>query len=96
MWYVGSVPPRPGASSVPSGGFPATTRRGFLRLAGTTAAFTALSQIRALPPALYAAPLGATDRFFDNDQTEILTLLMERIVDTSDDPPGSPALPDDG
>lgn len=58
----------------------ATTRRGFLRLAGTTAAFTALSQLRALPPAAAAATSGG--RFFDDAETEILTQLMERIVDT--------------
>jgi hypothetical protein len=37
---------------------PRTTRRGFLRLAGTTAAFASLSQIRALPIAAAAPSAG--------------------------------------
>jgi hypothetical protein len=61
---------------------PLATRRGFLRLAGATAALGALGQLRALP--LRAAPPGAP-RFFDPGETEILTQLAERIVD-SDDP----------
>ena len=62
---------------------PATTRRGFLRLAGGAAAFTALAQLRSLPAS--AACAAATDpsgRFFDASETEILTLLMERITDS--------------
>jgi hypothetical protein len=62
---------------------PATTRRGFLRLAGSTAAFTALSQLRVLPSgAACAASEVASGRFFDAGETEILTQLMERITDT--------------
>ncbi len=62
---------------------PATTRRGFLRLAGTTAAFTALSQVRVMPAAAAGvANAGASGRFFDDAETEILTQLMQRITDT--------------
>ena len=62
---------------------PTPTRRGFLRLAGATAAFSALAQLRVLPAA--AACSGAPpsgDRFFDNTETEILTQLMQRMVET--------------
>jgi hypothetical protein len=62
---------------------PATTRRGFLRLAGTTAAFTTLAQLRVLPASALACAAGApSERFFDDRETEILTLLMQRITDT--------------
>lgn len=61
---------------------PATTRRGFLRLAGATAALGALAQVRVLPVAAVGCAGGAAgERFFDDAQTEILTQLMERIVD---------------
>lgn len=53
------------------------TRRGFLRLAGSGAAFGALAQLP-LAPAL-ASP-GAGPRFFDPYETEILTQVMERVV----------------
>ncbi|HEY8154448.1 MAG TPA: hypothetical protein VII72_10010 [Myxococcota bacterium] len=62
---------------------PASTRRGFLRLAGATAAFSALAQLPVLPA---AAACSATPppggRFFDDTETEILTQLMQRIVET--------------
>jgi len=62
---------------------PATTRRGFLRLAGAAAAFGALAQLRTLPAAAAcAATPDAGGRFFDAAETEILTQLMERITDT--------------
>jgi hypothetical protein len=57
------------------------TRRGFLRLAGATAAFSALAQVRAMPAAAVPASPG-NGRFFDDDETEILTQVMERMVDT--------------
>jgi hypothetical protein len=60
----------------------ATTRRGFLRLAGTSASLAALAQLRALPAAGVAAP-GAP--FFTPAETEILTQVVERLV-ASDDP----------
>ena len=54
---------------------PRTTRRGFLRLAGSAAAFAALAQIRVLPaPAAAAAAAG--QRFFDPADTELLTYLV--------------------
>jgi len=61
---------------------PRTTRRGFLRLAGATAAFASLAQIRALPIA--AAPPTGGQRFFDAQETEILTRIAERVCDTGD------------
>jgi hypothetical protein len=59
----------------------AATRRGFLRLAGSAAACTALAQLRVFPA---AAPAAAAEgaRFFSPQETEILTQLMERVVDT--------------
>lgn len=59
-----------------------STRRGFLRLAGSGAALSALGQIGwgSLAPAARASPEGPS--FFDPVETEILTQVMERIVDT--------------
>jgi hypothetical protein len=59
----------------------APTRRGFLRLAGATAAFSALAQLRVLPAGAACAP-ATGDRFFDDAETEILTQLMQRMVET--------------
>jgi hypothetical protein len=66
----------------------ATHRRGFLRLAGATTAFTALAQLRALPPAARAAEATAPAAGFDATETEILTQIVERMVET-----GAPAAP---
>lgn len=64
------------------------TRRGFLRLAGTSVALTALAQIRTLPaPAAEEPP---QERFFDEQETEILTQIVERMVDSGE--PGTPAV----
>jgi hypothetical protein len=72
---------------------PATTRRGFLRLAGTTAAFTTLAQLRVLPASALACAAGApSERFFDDRETEILTQLMQRITETG--LPGAPRVHD--
>jgi len=61
----------------------APTRRGFLRLAGATAAFSALAQLRVLPAAAACSgALPSGDRFFDDAETEILTQLMQRMVET--------------
>lgn len=62
-----------------------TTRRGFLRLAGATAAFTALAQVRMAPLALAAADDG--ERFFDPWETEVLSQIAERMVDTGGEAP---------
>jgi hypothetical protein len=59
----------------------APTRRGFLQLAGATAAFSALAQLRVLPAAAACSP-ATGDRFFDDAETEILTQLMQRMVET--------------
>jgi hypothetical protein len=62
---------------------PASTRRGFLRLAGATAAFSALAQLRVLPAAAACSgERAAGERFFDDAETEILTQLMQRMVET--------------
>ena len=62
---------------------PATTRRGFLKLAGTTAAFTTLAQLRVpQASALACAAAAPSERFFDDHETEILTQLMQRITET--------------
>jgi hypothetical protein len=60
----------------------ATTRRGFLQLAGTSASLATLAQLRALPAAAAAAP---GERFFAPADTEVLTQVVERLV-ASDDP----------
>jgi len=65
----------------------ATTRRGFLGLAGAGAAFAALGGIRALPAAA-ARPGAPGERFFSPADTEILTQVVERMVDT-----GEPSAP---
>jgi len=61
---------------------PVSTRRGFLRLAGATAAFSALAQLRVLPAAATAGEAGTERRFFDEAETEILTQVMQRMVET--------------
>jgi len=62
---------------------PTSTRRGFLKLAGATAAFSALAQLRVLPAAAACSGEQASgDRFFDAAETEILTQLMQRMVET--------------
>jgi hypothetical protein len=67
---------------------PRATRRGFLRLASGAAALGALAQLRALPAGAAAAGGGA--RFFADREREILTLVVERMVDTGE--PGAPAV----
>lgn len=70
----------------------ATSRRGFLRLAGGTAALGALAHLRAVPAAALAcAPHGGAG-FFDADQREVLTQVVERIVDTGE--PDAPRVRD--
>ena len=66
---------------------PPTTRRGFLRLAGATAAFASLAQLRALPA---AAALPPGEAFFGPGETEILTRIAERVCDSGD--PAAPPL----
>jgi hypothetical protein len=58
------------------------TRRSFLRLVGSTAALSALAQLRVVPPAAAATEEVRAAGFFDASETEILTQLMERVVDT--------------
>ncbi len=77
-------------STAPPGVLPRATRRGFLRLAGASAALTALGQLRMLPPALAAASQG--ERFFDAGETEILTRIAERMVYSGD--PAAPGVRD--
>jgi len=62
------------------------TRRGFLRLAGASAAFASLANLRALP----AAAGAAGGRFFASEEREVLTQVVERIVDTGE--PSAPAV----
>ena len=61
-----------------------TTRRGFLRLAGLGAALTALGQAPALAGGAALAADSDGERFFDEWETELLTQLMERMVDTGE------------
>jgi hypothetical protein len=74
-----------GEPGTASGGSLRATRRGFLRLAGATTAFTALAQLRAVPPA--AAHAAEGQRFFDAWQTEVLTQIAERMVDSGGEAP---------
>jgi hypothetical protein len=67
------------------------SRRAFLRGAGLAASLAAVGRIRALPAA--AAELAALGpRFFSDHETEILTQIVERMVDTGD--PAAPAVRD--
>lgn len=68
----------------------ATTRRGFLRLAGTTAALTALAQVRSIPAA--SASASQAGAFFSPAEQEILTQIAERIVGSAT--PGAPRVRD--
>lgn len=68
----------------------ATTRRGFLGLAATTASFVALSQLRTVPAAAVEAHPG--ERFFSPSEQEILTQVAQRMVDS--DQPGAPRVRD--
>lgn len=63
------------------------SRRGFLALAGSGAALASLARVRAVPAAALAAPEGAA-RFFSPREREILTQVVERMVDTGE--PGAP------
>ncbi len=64
-----------------------TTRRGFLRLAGASASLTALAQLRAVPGAA-ASHEDTAAGFFSPAEREILTQIVERMVDSGD--PGAP------
>jgi hypothetical protein len=57
------------------------SRRAFLRLAGGSAAFASLAQLRALPAGASASGAPA---FFSPAETEILTQVVERMVDTGE------------
>jgi hypothetical protein len=65
----------------------ATTRRGFLGLAGAGAAFAGLGALRALPAAA-ATPEPGSVGFFSRRDAETLTRVVERLVDTGE--PGAP------
>jgi len=63
------------------------SRRGFLGLVGSGTALASIASLRALPAA--ADPAVATPtRFFGTGETEILTQVVERVVDTGE--PGAP------
>lgn len=63
------------------------SRRRFLALAGSGAALASLARVRAVPAAALVAPDGAP-RFFAAAEREILTQVVERMVDTGE--PGAP------
>jgi hypothetical protein len=71
----------------------AATRRGFLHLLGSGAALAALGRAAALPGAARAAT-GSDSGFFDPRRREILTQIVERVVDTGE--PGGPRVRDTG
>ena len=66
------------------------TRRGFLRLAGGSAALVALANVRALP----ALARSRDARFFAPAEREVLTQVVERMVETGE--PAAPAVRDTG
>ena len=74
------------------------TRRSFLALAGSGAALSALARLA--PGAALACgpgtapPAGARERFFAPDEEEILTAVVERMVDTG--LPDAPRVRDSG
>jgi hypothetical protein len=68
------------------------TRRGFLRLAGSGAALAAIARLPALPAAARAAGPSAAAPFFDERRRELLTQVVERMVDTGE--PGAPRVRD--
>lgn len=69
---------------------PRATRRGFLRLLGGVAALGSLAQIRTLPADAAALGAGGGERFFADREREILTQIVERMVDTGR--PDAPAV----
>lgn len=70
----------------------ATTRRGFLRLAGAAASFTALAQLRAVPAAATEVRPHGGPAFFSPSELEILTQVVERMVASLE--PGAPRVRD--
>ena len=65
------------------------SRRGFLGLVGSSTALASLASLRALPAAAAApATTAIPTRFFGPGETEILTQVVERMVDTGE--PGAP------
>ncbi len=69
---------------------PQISRRSFLRLAGTSAALTAVAQLRVLPPEARAHAPEDGAAFFSPAETEILTQIVERMVESG--VPGAPAV----
>jgi hypothetical protein len=69
------------------------SRRTFLQLTGSGAALAALARLPALP-ALAAAPKEGAPGFFSADEREILTHVVERMVDTG--LPDAPRVRDSG
>ena len=63
------------------------SRRGFLGLIGSGAALTSLASLRAIPAGASVAAAGAAP-FFGPAETEILTQVVARMVDTGE--PGAP------
>jgi hypothetical protein len=64
------------------------TRRGFFALAGGAAALGSIASLRVAPAAALTTAGGA--RFFGDAEREILTSVVERMVDTGE--PGAPAV----
>ncbi len=69
-----------------------STRRGFLGLLGSGAALAALARLPATPATARAAAAGSQARFFDAEQTEILTQVIERMVESGE--PDAPRVRD--
>jgi len=69
-----------------------TTRRGFLSLAGSSAAFAALAQVRFGAAAAAAEAPQAGASFFSAGEREVLEQIVARVCDTGE--PDAPALAD--
>jgi hypothetical protein len=67
---------------------PHTSRRGFLRLAGASAAWAGLARLRPLAPLGLAGCAAPGERFFAPQETEILAQVVERMVESG--APGAP------
>jgi len=73
---------------------PRLTRRAFLRGAGLLASLTVVSRIRVVPAAARTTVAPLSGSVFSPYETEILTLIVERMVDTGD--PRAPRVRDTG
>jgi len=80
------------AMSETSGGSGTFSRRSFLRYSAVTAGLGTLVRLRAVPAATESPLIEATPEVFSPNEKEILTVIVERMVDSGD--PSMPAVRD--